>query len=221
MKIGQDEAIYKGNAESKNIWIIEEIRGVRKKSEGQGEMVSAFQCEERPFGLKISEEERTGIVNPHLESLGLTPLEPDSSPGLLFFKYGQHREGYWDYAKFERQVSDVLDVMEALHPDRQFMIEVDWSAGHAKGKEGGLNVNSMNLKYGGKQSFIRPGVGSAIEVAEGFLGNEPLWAYNENKEKVNVEASRKLKVGDVQSFVFGENDPHFIFLVVQKRIERR
>ena len=45
--------------------------------------------------------------------------------------------------------------------------------------------------------------------------------YNENKEKVNVEASRKLKVGDVQSFVFGENDPHFIFLVVQKRIERR
>ena len=81
--------------------------------------------------------------------------ELDMSPGVRFLNYGKGRDGYWDYDHFARQVGDLMDAMEVLHPDWQMLLEVDWSSGHAKHLEGALNTNAMNVGYGGGQKVPR------------------------------------------------------------------
>ena len=56
----------------------------------------------------------------------------DCSPGVRFLNYGKGRDGYWDYEMFKQQVIDFIDSFEAVHPDWQLLLEVDWSSGHAK-----------------------------------------------------------------------------------------
>ena len=51
---GQDESIYKSFAREGSEWVIRGVRGLRKKTEGPGEMVSAFQDEQRGFGIPLS-----------------------------------------------------------------------------------------------------------------------------------------------------------------------
>ena len=71
------------------------------------------------------------------------------------------------------------------------LVEIDWSAGHSKHRDGALNAKAMSVKYGGAQPKMRA---TTIERAEGFLGPDSV-----------------LKVGDVQSMIFEESDgpPHF------------
>ena len=52
--VGQDESIFKAFLYSTTQWIIKGVRGVRKKSEGPGEMVSAMQDEIRGFGFPMT-----------------------------------------------------------------------------------------------------------------------------------------------------------------------
>ena len=92
------------------------------------------------------------------------------------------------------QTDDVQDVYAALFPKHQLLIETDWSSGHSAGKKGGLNVNSMNVKFGGVQEAIRPGEGSLMTAA--CLGSEPAVLLLESGELVDC----KLKVGEVQQF---------------------
>ncbi len=40
----------------------------------------------------------------------------------------------------------------------QLLLEVDHSSGHTKHKTNGLNVELMNLKYGGKKPILRDSV---------------------------------------------------------------
>lgn len=54
---GQDESIYKAFAREGNEWVIRGVRGLRKKTEDPGEMVSAFQDERRGFGIGLSADE--------------------------------------------------------------------------------------------------------------------------------------------------------------------
>lgn len=43
-----------------------------------------------------------------------------------------------------------MDVLEALYPEKQLPLEVDYSAGHAKYRPHELHVSNMNVKYGSK-----------------------------------------------------------------------
>ena len=52
--VGQDESIFKAFLYSTTQWIIKGVRGVRKKTEGPGEMVSAMQDEIRGFGFPMT-----------------------------------------------------------------------------------------------------------------------------------------------------------------------
>ena len=52
--VGQDESIFKAFLYSSSQWIIKGVRGVRKKTEGPGEMVSAMQDEIRGFGFPMT-----------------------------------------------------------------------------------------------------------------------------------------------------------------------
>ena len=51
---GQDESICKAFAREGNEWVIRGVRGLRKKTEGPGEMVSAFYDERLGFGIPLS-----------------------------------------------------------------------------------------------------------------------------------------------------------------------
>ena len=193
---GQDEAVYRQYAMSSKEWTVDGAGKMRKKNEGKGEMVSAFQDAWRGFGFPTSDEELEKI-NQFRTDRG-KPLMT-STPGIAFLEYGMNKEGYWDYAKFAVQVDDILDWFDTLYPDYQMLLEVDHSSGHTKKKENGLSTENMNLEWGGKQSKLRDSL-----ITASSLGNtmEYTVVTKDNKELVY----KRLSAGDVQSMVFKEGD---------------
>lgn len=113
--VGQDESVYKSYAREGTEWVIRGVRGLRKTSEGPGEMVSAFQDEKRGFGLPLSEEE-LARVNLFRQGEGRPPLK--ETPGLRFLLHGKNREGYWGFADFEQQAIDIMDFIEQIEPGK-------------------------------------------------------------------------------------------------------
>ena len=152
--IGQDEAIYKAYQRGKMSWIVEGAHGLRKKGDGPGCMVSAFQDEIRGFGFPMTDAE-LAAVNQFRARFGRSELT--ESPGVRYLNHssGENKEGWWDWEKFEVQLDDMLDCFEVLYPDWQLKIEIDWSSGHAKYREGALNAKSMNAGWGGTQPIMR------------------------------------------------------------------
>ena len=112
---GQDEIVYKAYSREGTEWVIRGARGLRKKTDGPGEMVSAFQDEERGFGLPLSEDELTA-VNEFRQREGRAALE--ATPGTRFLLPGKSREGYWSFAEFEEQIIDVMNCLGVLEPIR-------------------------------------------------------------------------------------------------------
>ncbi|CAM9599800.1 unnamed protein product, partial [Pylaiella littoralis] len=202
---GQDESCYKAYARGGTEWTIRGVRGLRKKTEGPGEMVSAFQDERYGFGLPISDAELES-VNAIRKEQGKKKLT--RSPGKRFLDYGKNKDGYWNFEMFKEQVVDVLDVYEFLEPDMQVVVEVDHSAGHAKQREDGLHVSNMNVKYGGKQKVLRDTV-----MVEGCLGPGEAKMYFANGKwstqfsEGAVCIDQKLKMGETQTSTFAVGAP--------------
>jgi hypothetical protein len=201
-RLGHDEAIFKAYCLPHGVWIICEVRAIRKKSDGPGEMVSAVQDKVRGFQFPMTEDElrrvnafrATGACRSENERTPLT-----ESPGLRFLKYGKNKEGYWDYDMFAAQVAELLDCIEALYPGHQIVLEVDWSQGHAKKMSQGLYAADVNLHPGGGQE--KKGVMRATNITAECLKSGEL----------DGTATALLKVGDVQEFMFREGDrvnPH-------------
>lgn len=146
---GQDESIFKAYQKSQYQWVVQGVRGLRKKTDGPGEMVSGWKDELRGFGHPLSEEELS-LLNNFRKARGREPLT--SSPAVRFLSYGKNKDGYWTYEHFSQQVVDMLDLYECLYPNAQVLMEVDWSSGHSKHRADALNVSSMGVNFGGKQS---------------------------------------------------------------------
>ena len=164
---GQDESIFKAFQRSKTQWVVGGVCGLRKKTDGPGEMVSAFQDRHRGFGFPVTNDElkrfnaRRRATNPELPEL----LE---SPGVRFLVYGgtDKKEGWWGWENFEEQLKDYIDLFEFLHPKHQLQIETDWSAGHSKHREGALNAIPMNTGFGGSQPLMRCSLIEREEIME-------------------------------------------------------
>ncbi|CAN0187432.1 unnamed protein product [Laminaria digitata] len=203
--IGQDESVYKAYAREGNEWVIQGVSGLRKKTEGPGEMVSAFQDVIRGFGLVLSEDELT-LVNDYRRGLKREDLQ--ETPGTRFLVVGKNKGGFWGFDEFELQTIDVMDVLEALEPNMQIVIEVDHSAGHAKGREDGLHVSNMNVKYRGKQRVLRESI-----MTEGCLGPGEAKMYLANGEwsttpsEGATEFDVKPRMGEPHIMSFGEDAP--------------
>ncbi|CAN0317357.1 unnamed protein product, partial [Hapterophycus canaliculatus] len=159
---GQDESCYKSYAREGKEWVIQGVRGLRKKTGGPGEVVSAFQDERYGFGLPLSDE-KLNEINEVRKMQGKKALS--RSPGLRFLVYGGQKDGCWGFDQFREQVEDMMDAHEVIEPHMQLVIEVDHSSGHAKQREDGLNVANMNVRYGGKQRVLRDTV-----MTEGCVG---------------------------------------------------
>mmetsp|Transcript_9106 Transcript_9106/g.14467 ORF Transcript_9106/g.14467 Transcript_9106/m.14467 type:complete len:278 (+) Transcript_9106:969-1802(+) len=157
-RVGQDESIYKCFLLPKAHWACNGVGGMRKKSDGPGEMVSAFQDEVRGFGLKLDVDELATVnawrAERYAERADGAEFKESGarwlleSPGVRYLVYGKHLEGYWTADMFHMQAMDVLDVLECLYPGYQIVLEVDWSQGHAKGLEDGLYCMSPGWRKG-------------------------------------------------------------------------
>ena len=90
-----------------------------------------------------------------------------------------------------RALQDVVELFNFLYPQYKLLVEIDWSAGHSKHREGALNAKSMSVGYGGSQPKMR---NTMIERVEGFLGPGAV-----------------LKVGEYQELIYREgcDPPHF------------
>jgi len=146
--VGQDESIFKAYQRGKKVWKVCGVVGLRKKTDGPGQMVSAFQDEIRGYGFPMDKDELQK-VNEFRASKGREPLI--DTPGVRYLDCGSDKEGWWNWEKFEVQVIDFLDCFEVLHPNHQLQMKIDWSSGHAKFREGALNARDMNVEFGGKR----------------------------------------------------------------------
>ena len=111
----------------------------------------------------------------------------NKTPFLLFFEYGENREGYWTYSNMVIQFEDAVHVLRVMHPTFDFVFLFDHSSGHATQRPNGLNHNRMNCSYGGKAARMQT---TLIEQEQGYLGRFP----------------RTLEPGDTQSLVFTNSD---------------
>lgn len=174
---GQDESIFKAYQKSAYQWVVNGVRGLRKKTDGPGEMVSGFKDELRGFGHPLTHDELQ-ILNAFRKARGRKALS--TSPAVRFLSYGKNKEGYWTYEHFREQVEDILDMYESLYPNAQVLVEVDWSSGHSKHREDALNVSTMGVNFGGKQLIPHPS-----KMEDGCLGE-----------------GASLKIGELQYFYF-------------------
>lgn len=148
--VGQDESIFKAYQKSSYQWVVQNVRGLRKKTDGPGEMVSGFKDEIRGFGHPLVAEE-LALLNTFRRVRGREALT--ASPAVRFLSYGKNKDGYWTYEQFAEQVVDLLDMYESLYPTAQVLLEVDWSSGHSKHRSDALNVAAMGVNCGGKQAI--------------------------------------------------------------------
>ena len=76
----------------------------------------------------------------------------ETSPFKRRFEYGSNNQGYWNYSHMVIQFEDCIDCLKAIYADQfEYLFYFDHSSGHDKLRSDGLNKNTMNKGYGGKQ----------------------------------------------------------------------
>jgi hypothetical protein len=152
--VGQDEAKFKQFLFLMKMWVGPNgERSLLPKDKGTGTMISTFVCCEHGLIREISPEilaevnvKRDGEKYADKEAATEMPGTPDKKPPtldklpfLVFFEYGGNREGYWAYNNTVLQFEDAVDVLKVMHPEFDFVLLFDHSAGHARQQPDGLN----------------------------------------------------------------------------------
>lgn len=100
----------------------------------------------------------------------------------------------------------MLDMYEALYPGAQLAIEVDWSSGHSKHRTDALNVLSMGVNFGGKQTIPH-----SSKMVDGCLATTtpaapataaPTTAAPATAAQTIRPTTSTLQLGDLQHFYF-------------------
>ncbi|KAI2513104.1 hypothetical protein MHU86_1396 [Fragilaria crotonensis] len=213
--VGQDESVFAQYLLGSKTWIGPAgQRPLLPKSEGDGYMLSAFVSREFGFGRELTEAElvkinadRRGVGRTYidtqaaLEIYGTTTKQVFTESPLVRYLYiGANNEGYWNSFHMSIQFEDVVDCLQVLYPDYEFVFLFDHSQGHARKRDGALSALNMSKGYGGAQSQMRDTV---IVQEEGYLG----------------PYSPVLKVGDTQSLIYHGTDsgPWYLTLDQRKR----
>ena len=102
---------------------------------------------------------------------------------IKFFNLGVNLEGYWNFDQMALQVEDIYNVLVVKYPHFDFFLLLDQSSGHGKMREGSLNVNSMGMRWDGRQQILRKTI------------TKEVGPYR-----------RLFNVGDQQAMVFEEGD---------------
>ena len=209
ISFGHDEAIFNKDTYTSRCWSgCDGEQCLIPKSEGMGLMFSALQSREFGFGfrnvtdgelLKINSERRKGFQYVDLAAAkkvrGTLDKECFKHDDIFkcfvrAFEYGIRKDGYWSYEHLIIQLEDCLDVIKGIYDDRfsiHFM--VDHSCGHDRQRGDGLNVNAMNIGFGGRQRIMHESKLSHTCLGECVSGGFPI-----------------LKGGEVQQMVFKSSD---------------
>ena len=214
---GQDEAIYKQFSFRSKCWIGPSGETpLMPKTDGQGLMVSAFTSREFGFGYDLNETQLK-IVNDYrrnkfyCDEKAATAkhgkIEKEDlkiSPFKRYIQYGNMHEGYWSYEDMIIQVEDCVDCLKALHGDTyDYMFLFDHSNGHDRLSPDALSPTLIRKEFGGKQPFMR----SSIIKDPSYLG-----PFQHN----NI-----LKVGDIQTMKFAEDDTGPFYMTEREREDRK
>ena len=202
MIIGQDESVFAQYLLGSKMWVGPKgQRPLLPKTEGDGYMLSAFVSREFGFGKEMTDAElalvndaRRGTHKTYIDTQAANEILKSIEKPLLtespFVKYlyiGANNEGYWNSFHMSLQFEDVVDCVQVLYPEYDFVFLFDHSQGHARKRNGALSAMHMSRTFGGAQPIMRDTV---IIQADGYLGTH----------------SPKLNVGDTQSLVFKPDD---------------
>ena len=169
--VGQDECVFaQWMLASKTCWIGPKgERPLLPKSEGDGYMLSAFVAREFGFGRQMTAEE-LAKVNEQRQGMGTTYIEMEAAMEILstrktllpespFVKYpfiGIKNEGYWNSYLMGLHFEDILvECLQVLYPEYDFVFLFDHSQGHARKRNGALSVVNRSRNCGGAQPVMR------------------------------------------------------------------
>ena len=147
MLIFHDESSFHANEGQSIMWAEEGRVPIRPKNQGRGLMISDFVTEFDGL-LQLSLEEYRAAV------------KSDSSIRMCareVVKFGSGSEGYWNNAKFLKQMERAVKIANRKYPSEKFtkVWIFDQSSGHCAYREDALNVNRMNVGSGGAQPPMR------------------------------------------------------------------
>ena len=156
----QDEVVFKTNDDRAHGWRKDGLNNHRrKKSEGQGLMVSAF-CSESLGFMQFTNAEMRELEDIYQEEFTLTRslprlmhLEEIAGTSIATHQYGKNFDCYWNNSKVLQHTKEFLRCARyRLQEDNvNILILYDWSSGHAAMAEDGLVASKMKWKFGGQQ----------------------------------------------------------------------
>jgi len=138
-------------------WAVHGYRGLRKKAEGVGVIISGFVDELRGFGFPMmtnEELERATVERRVCCEKDHLPLKV--WPGVHFLEYDKSKAGYWMAADSAKHLEEVIDCYEWLYPGYQLHFSFDWSSGHTAHRDGCPPALKINIGYCGKQPIPHP-----------------------------------------------------------------
>ena len=125
-------------------------------------MISAFQSRKFGFGLELLDKQLTEVNKAQAsekckdEEAAIAKNGKVLKDNLLEsqfvkeFEYGAFGKGYWCYQQMVPQLEDCMDVLKVVYPQFDFLFLFDYSCGHDKQREDGMNIKNMSKIYGGK-----------------------------------------------------------------------
>ncbi|KAI2502628.1 hypothetical protein MHU86_11822 [Fragilaria crotonensis] len=167
MIVGQDESVFAQYLLGSKTWVGPKgQRPLLPKSEGDGYMLSAFVSREFGFGremttaeLEKGNKERRGIHKTYLDTHAAMEILKSVHKPLLtespFVKYlyiGANNEGYWNSFLMSLQFEDVVDCLQVLYSEYDFIFLFDHSQGHRRKRHGALSAVHMSRSFGGRST---------------------------------------------------------------------
>ena len=102
-------------------------------------------------------------------------------------------------------MEDVRDCVVVMYQEWEINFMLDHSSGHTKGRPNGLNINNMNVNWGGNQSNLRQDMGRIGKITPGCLGK-----YNHQFENT-----------DTQYFNFQEEDDRPFYISTENNLRTK
>ncbi|KAI9329106.1 hypothetical protein BD770DRAFT_477956 [Pilaira anomala] len=120
--VTHDESTFYANDGKREFWLKEDENYIRKKGQGSSIIVSEFQC---PCHGTMRHGDKTSRE---------------------YFKAGGDREGWWTYKHMVKQLKDVINLFEILHPGCIAVFLFDNSSNHSAFADDALVASRMTLK---------------------------------------------------------------------------
>ena len=200
-----DEVVYNANCAQSQYWGDGSFSMRTKKSQGQGRMVSDFVFEGDRVYLRMTDEEFERYVSSLGEGASRLPQE-----ARIYFDYGKNSEGYWNSELFLNQMTLAMDIHEIIFPGHQAIFKLDQSSGHRKFGADALVASAMSKKPGGKQPFLRNGI-----------GQKGLQATLIERNVLTLEQAKKMKKAEMVGLMNAQGDFMSEKTLVEHLVEQR